>query len=100
MRLWFFSKDPKEEGVVIPTLLLYTREGCTLCEEMKEALQALSEEFDFRLLEIDIDQDPVIRAEYNDRIPYLVLEGKPIAKYRLDKDKLRRRFIRMKAPRR
>ncbi len=100
MKFRFFSKDRKGEEVVIPTLVLYTREGCTLCEEMKEILQALSKEFNFHLLEIDIDQDPRIRAEYNDRIPYLVLEGKPIAKYRLDIDKLRQRFTRLQASRR
>ena len=39
-------------------ITLYTREGCTLCEEARVALTPLAREFGTTLREVDIDDDP------------------------------------------
>jgi hypothetical protein len=73
-------------------LTLYSRPGCHLCDEMKavarrvtSALQAPA-----RIEEIDISADPTLEARYGLEIPVLMLQGKKIAKYRIDEATLMR----------
>ncbi len=48
---------------------LYTREGCGLCEQVKEDLKSLEEKFPHHLAEVNIDSDPALREKYSDQIP-------------------------------
>ncbi len=73
-------------------LTLYSRVNCHLCDVMKEQIEKLSPRYQFSLEVIDIDQDPALRAEYNWDVPVLVVDGKRIAKYRLDEAMLIRRL--------
>jgi uncharacterized membrane protein len=51
------------------TVTLYTRKDCSLCEEAKADLAALQEAHPHRLVEIDIDSDPVLQKKYALEIP-------------------------------
>lgn len=53
------------------TVILYTRQGCHLCEDAKAVLvrHGLSVE------EVDIDRDPDLTARYNECIPVVVIDG-------------------------
>ena len=53
-------------------LVLYGREDCHLCQEMIASLQALQAEIEFEFEVIDIDSDPELVSQYNERIPVLV----------------------------
>ena len=65
----------------MPTVLLYMREGCHLCEETRDVVQAALEarvlrgEPIARVREIDIDTDPELKARYGGLIPVLALNG-------------------------
>jgi hypothetical protein len=65
----------------LPTLVLYARDGCHLCEETRDLLQALFEERVrrgepiARVREVDIETDPELKARYGDLIPVLALDG-------------------------
>jgi hypothetical protein len=65
----------------LPTILLYARDGCHLCEETRDQLQALLEERVrrgepiARVREVDIDADPELKGRYGDLIPVLALDG-------------------------
>lgn len=48
---------------------LYTREGCHLCDMAKEDLDALQSEIPHRLIEVDIESDPVLLKRFNEVIP-------------------------------
>lgn len=50
-------------------ITLYTKTGCHLCEEVKEALAALTAVSHHHLTEIDITQDPDLFARYRYAIP-------------------------------
>lgn len=50
-------------------LLLYTKEGCTLCDEVKEELVQLAREFPHHLKEVDITHHRHIFARYRYVIP-------------------------------
>jgi glutaredoxin len=73
-------------------LTLYTRVGCHLCDVMKAELDRLAERYDFSLELVDIDRDPELQREYNWDVPVLLVDGKKIAKYRLDEPMLVRRL--------
>jgi hypothetical protein len=52
-------------------LLLYTRNGCCLCEGLEERLRALVPPPPLRL--IDVDADPALHARYDLLVPVLAL---------------------------
>jgi len=63
----------------LPELLLYTREGCHLCEEARAAIARVLEERAQAGLprpavrEVDIADDPALEAIYRERIPVVEL---------------------------
>jgi len=71
---------------------LYTRPGCHLCEQAKEAMAPLLREFGARLREVNIDRDPALRARYTNDVPVIFLGGRKVAKHRLDPRQFRRQL--------
>ena len=63
---------------------LYTRAGCHLCDEVKQTLLRARSRATFTLREIDIDSDPALRAQYNDEVPVVAINGKKAFKYHLN----------------
>ena len=73
------------------TWLLLGREDCGLCEQMLEALEALSQELDLPAIErADVDADPEWQRRYGLKIPVLLWDGEPIATTWLDPEEIRR----------
>ena len=70
----------------MPTVTLYTRAGCHLCEDAKAVLDAARCKADFRLEVKDIDGDPELRRLYTDEVPVIAIDGKKAFKYRLTVD--------------
>ena len=66
----------------LPELVLYTREGCHLCDEARAIVQGLLEDRAARgarlavVRERDITTDPAWERELFDRIPVLELGGR------------------------
>lgn len=77
-------------------VVVYSRQGCHLCDVVKETLVQLRPEADFQWREIDIDTDPELRRKYNDEVPVVFIDGRKAFKYHLD----RRGFLRALAARR
>lgn len=71
---------------------LYTRPGCHLCEEAKAQIVPLLKEFGARLTEINIDEDPELRARYDYDVPVIFLGARKAAKHRLDPGQFRRQL--------
>ena len=69
-----------------PRIQLMTRPDCHLCEVAKEALERIGEPW----VEIDIESDPELEAEYGDRIPVVLLDGKEHGYWRVEEERLRR----------
>jgi uncharacterized membrane protein len=51
------------------TVTLYMREECHLCEQAKEDLESLQDQYPHRLVEVDIDSDPALQQAYLVEIP-------------------------------
>ena len=72
----------------MPTLTLYYREGCHLCEAMLQALRGLQACLDFDLQLQDIDRDPQLAQRYDEWVPVLVGGEQEICHYHLDQPAL------------
>ena len=71
-------------------LTLYSRPGCHLCDEMKEVVHRVAASIALSLDEVDISNDAELERAYGLEIPVLVMDGKKVAKYRIDESALLR----------
>ncbi|MCP5114733.1 MAG: glutaredoxin family protein [bacterium] len=69
----------------MPTVTLFTRQGCHLCEEAHEVLREARNEAAFDLEVLDIDRDPELKRRYDWEVPVIAINGKKAFKYRLTK---------------
>ena len=68
---------------------LITRRGCHLCEQAETLLRRLSREVGFPYTEIDVDADPARRAEYSDRVPVILIDGREYGFWRVEEARFR-----------
>ena len=68
---------------------LLTRAGCHLCAEAARELRPMADELGFGYREVDVDLSAVLRAEYADRVPVILLDGKEHGYWRVESDRLR-----------
>ncbi len=74
-----------------PRLVLLTRPGCGLCEEMERALLALGRRMPLPPWELkDVDTDPVLAHRYALEIPVLLIDGVAACRVELDPEAVRR----------
>jgi glutaredoxin len=71
-------------------IVLYSRDGCHLCDDAKVALQRVAARTGEGFTEVDISTDPELTAEYGDRIPVVLLDGKEHGYWRVEEDRLLR----------
>jgi glutaredoxin len=77
----------------VTVITLYTRPGCHLCDEAREAILALGEELpQFELSEVNIEQDEGLLARYLERIPVVAVDGEVVSELELKLDPLRARL--------
>ncbi|MGA8332294.1 MAG: glutaredoxin family protein [Mycobacterium sp.] len=74
---------------------LLTRAGCTICDGVHAQLKQLAEELDFDLTATDVDAiaatgDTVLRAEFGDRLPVVLLDGREHSYWEVDEPRLRK----------
>jgi len=71
-------------------VILYSRPGCHLCDEMKAVVNRVARQTPIALEEIDITTDPALENRYGTEIPVLMVDGKKAAKYRVSEGELTR----------
>lgn len=76
------------------SVTVYTRENCHLCAEAIATIERVAEEAGVAVEMdlVDVDTDEELRAEYGERVPYILLDGSPAFKYRVDEARLRRKL--------
>jgi thiol-disulfide isomerase/thioredoxin len=76
--------EAKDNIAKFPTVKLFTKEGCTLCDKVKEILVEVNEKYPHTLMQIDItDEDhQAWFSKYKYDIPVLHLEDKFWIKHR------------------
>ncbi len=72
-----------------PRLQLLTRQGCHLCDGAAETLARIAAEAGEVPKAVDVDADPELQAEYGDRVPVVLLDGREHSYFTVDVDRLR-----------
>jgi glutaredoxin len=73
---------------------LLTRDGCAACQRVHARLAELAGELGFDLSTTDVDAaaetgDPALRAEFGDRLPVILLDGREHSYWEVDEARLR-----------
>jgi glutaredoxin len=76
----------------VPTVTLYGRPGCHLCDDARAVLERIRAECPFALREVDIESDDALFRTYLERIPVVALDGEEVYDYRVDEADLRARL--------
>ncbi|MGB8387303.1 glutaredoxin family protein [Mycobacterium sp.] len=77
-----------------PLVELLTRDGCTICAQVHARLVELAGELDFDLSVTDVDAAAAagnsgLRAEFGDRLPVILLDGREHSYWDIDEARLR-----------
>ena len=64
-------------------VVLYTRAGCHLCDQVKATLSRLEKRGGFTWREVDVDSDPELQQKFTDEVPVVFINGKKAFKYRM-----------------
>jgi len=76
---------------VIQGLVVITREGCGLCDEMLHALAELERTQSLPpVTVVDVDSDPELIRQFGLKVPVLLLDGSVICHYTLNSNELLR----------
>jgi glutaredoxin len=67
-----------------PTLTLYSKPGCHLCEDLAALLDDLQPEWGFVVSTVDITRDSTVFARYRYEIPVLICGTQEIARGKVD----------------
>ncbi|MET0198453.1 glutaredoxin family protein [Rhodococcus sp. RS1C4] len=85
-----------------PTVVLLTRAGCHTCVAAFERLVAVCSEFGVTPTSTDVDEVaktmPDLRAEYGDRVPVVLLDGREHSYWEVDEPRLRADLAARRAP--
>ena len=73
-----------------PRLQLLTRAACHLCDVAAETLGRIADEAGLEVTPVDVDADPELQAEYGDRVPVVLLDGREHSYFTVDVPRLRR----------
>jgi len=76
----------------VKTVTFYTREDCHLCHDALAVVLQAREQHPFTLVVLDLDREAPAekRAAYDWEVPVVELDGKKVAKYRIEAERLLR----------
>jgi glutaredoxin len=73
-------------------VVVYTAEGCGLCERALEVVRAARVELGFELEVVDIGGDSALEARYREHVPVVEIDGERAFTYFVDPVALRDRL--------
>jgi hypothetical protein len=73
-----------------PSVVLYTRPGCCLCNDAREVLMRIRATRAFQFEERDIDGDETLLRAYLERIPVVTIDGVEAFEFFVDESELGR----------
>ena len=78
-----------------PHVIVYSRPGCHLCDEAKDAMNRSGISSLFTLEEVNIESDPELLKKYKYDIPVVTIDGVEAFRHRVNTDEFKR-LIQMK----
>ncbi len=71
-------------------LTVYSREGCTLCDELLAELAPWADAQGAVVAVFDVDAEPLLQRRYGLRVPVLLVDGERVCEGHLDQRALER----------
>ena len=68
----------------MPTITLYGKPGCHLCEDARAAVERVCAPSSASSEEVDVSLDPRLHRRYGERIPVLALDGEELFEFFVD----------------
>jgi hypothetical protein len=75
--------------VRLPAVVVYVAEGCHLCEDAIEAIQAVRAQVPFALTVVDIGGDEELEARYRVELPVVEIDGARAFEYHVAEEAFR-----------
>lgn len=69
---------------------LLGRAGCHLCDDARAVVLEVAGRTGSTVTELDVDDDPELRAEYGDMVPVVLIDGVQHGYFTVDPDRLQR----------
>lgn len=86
------GRRPEYNRCAMPTVTLYGKPGCHLCEDARDILLDVRARRPFELIERNIEDDPALFALYAEEIPVVEVEGEVLSRYKVYPDRLEKRL--------
>ncbi|HEY0637471.1 MAG TPA: glutaredoxin family protein [Pseudonocardiaceae bacterium] len=72
---------------------LLSRAGCHPCAAARADLERICGDLGVPWTEQDVDADPELRAEYGDRVPVILVDGREHGYWQVEEERLRRALV-------
>jgi glutaredoxin len=72
-----------------PRVTVLTREQCGLCATAEAEVARICSAVGEGFTTVDVDTDPELRAEYGDRVPVILVDGREHGFWRVEEERLR-----------
>ncbi|HEY3264175.1 MAG TPA: glutaredoxin family protein [Actinomycetota bacterium] len=72
----------------MPTVRMYSRPGCHLCDEAREMILALRARVPFAFEEVDVSGDDELELAYGIRIPVVLVDAEERFEIAVDEEEL------------
>ena len=79
----------------VPTVTVYGRPGCHLCDDALAVIDRIRADTPFALETLNIEDDDALLRAYLERIPVVALDGVEVYDYYVDEADLRARLARV-----
>ena len=76
----------------MPTIEIYSKPDCSLCDKAKEILLQFQSEFSLEIKEFNIETDAGIFELYKEKIPVIKMNGEVLFYGRISESALRRKL--------
>jgi glutaredoxin len=74
-------------------VIIYSKPGCHLCDEAKEAIRSAGCADQFLLTEINIETDPELMSKYRYDIPVIAINGVETFMHRVEAAEFREKIL-------
>ncbi|WP_214364648.1 glutaredoxin family protein [Pseudonocardia sp. H11422] len=72
-----------------PRVTVLTRAGCSACVTAEQDVARICAELGHGWTAVDVDSDPELRAEYGDRVPVIMVDGREHGFWKVEEKRLR-----------
>jgi len=79
-------------SILVPTLTVYTKPNCPLCDKVMEQIERAGRRASFDLVEVNILDNSEDYERFKHAIPVITLDGVEIFRYRLTCEELLRKL--------